>query len=309
MKHSAKILADSISTTGCRLTTFEVRFPRIVLAEFNTHRMFSRCSASSRAIPVEKMIARVEDDPYEPIHWGANQRGMQAEHEVGEATQDDARTVWLRARDTAVSASRELIRLGIHKQITNRLLEPFMWHTVIVTATDWDNFWHLRIHPNAHPEIRAVAELMQEAYTASTPEMAHAGHWHTPLLDDRDELTRWASKKYYTQDLVFPQVSAARCARISYLTHEGKRDPDADLELYERLVANGHMSPLEHVARHMHSSEIGMFTQAQYRMSLQREWTAVDGRKSYCGNFNGWIQLRKLIANEHDILAEQETAP
>lgn len=271
MAYQAKIIADSLSETGCRLTTMEVTFPRMVLAEFNTHRMFSRNSASSRAIPVEKQLAKVMEDPFIPVHFGVNQPGMQAPIELDDAERTLAKEEWLRARNSAVSHVRHLLSLEVHKQITNRILEPFMWHTVIVTATEWSNFFALRAHPDAQPEIRVIAEMMEDIYEKSSPLYLDRYDWHLPFIqeDERDgkfEFTRKARC-----------ISAARCARVSYLTHDGVRDHEADLALYERLVSGGHMSPLEHVA----ITEGDDFS----------EWT---------GNFRGWKQFRKLIPNEGD---------
>lgn len=260
MPHSAKILLDSISPDGDRLTTFEVVFPRIILSEFNTHRVLSRNSASSRAIPVEKMIERVERDPYIPTHWGKNQKGMQAEVEVDAKTAALAKEAWLHARDTAVEHTMALYELGIHKQITNRLLEPFMWHTAIVSATDWDNFFKLRCAGDAHPEIRKLALLMREVLAKAEPMELEPGSWHLPLVTDEERAS--------LDNEVLRKLSTGRCARVSYLNHEGKRDPEADIELHNRLSKSGHMSPFEHVA------------------------TPAEGRHR---NFNGWMQYREMV--------------
>lgn len=281
MAYSAKVIADSVSEVGCRLTTLEVTFPRMVLAEFNTHRMFSRNSASSRAIPVEKQLKRIMDDPFVPIHWGRNQPGMQADLELNGLEQISAKRTWLRARDAAVEQVHHLLELGVHKQIANRLLEPFMWHTVIVTATEWSNFFALRANPDAQPEIRRAAELMHEAMNASVPQLVKAGEWHLPLIQP-DELD-WARRNI--DEAI--KVSIGRCARVSYLTHEGTRDHAKDIELYERLVGSGHMSPLEHVA-----------TPNYFRDSDgNEEW---EGESPWSGNFYGWLQFRKTISYESD---------
>jgi thymidylate synthase ThyX len=302
MSFDAKVLADSQSLAGYRLTTLEATFPRFVLAEFNTHRVFSRNSASSRAIPIAKQLRRVLGDPYVPIEFGSNQPGMQAGPALTGEKRDAAEHEWLRARDDAVrrvlglvadpealstdddlldvlQRIEETIRdraqppewLNVHKQVANRLLEPFMWHTVIVTATEWDNFWNLRCHPDAQPEIRLVAEKMRAAMVASDPAELGWGEWHLPLVrpEDRDEAAS-------IEDLV--KVSVGRCARISYLTHAGMRDLDADIDLHDRLIASGHMSPLEHPARPL--------TAADLKAS---EWS---------GNFRGWRSYRKGIQNE-----------
>ena len=272
--YSAKIIADSVSRHGQRLTTMEVVFPRMVLAEFNTHRVFSRNSASSRAIPVEKQLRKIKEQPFVPEYWGANQSGMQAEAELIAEAKDAALDEWLAARDSAVAHVEKLLAIGLHKQLANRILEPFMWHTVIVTATEWSNYFALRANEMAQPEIRKVSELMQAAYEASTPKQLSDDEWHLPLIQEEE------------YDGVFEKsddarkISAARCARVSYLTHEGKRDLSADIILYDRLTSGGHMSPLEHVARPLTEDEL---SEGEFR-----------------GNFRGWMQLRKLVPNEDD---------
>jgi len=306
MAFEAKVLADSRSPAGHRLTTLEATFPRFVLAEFNTHRVFSRNSASSRAIPIAKQMRRVLEDPYVPIEFGSNQPGMQAGPALAGKKQEAAVHEWLSARDDAVrrvlglvadpgilSTETDLLDalgqveaairdraqpaewLNVHKQVANRLLEPFMWHTVIVTATEWDNFWNLRCHPDAQPEIRLVAERMRTATEVSDPAQLSPGEWHLPLIrpEDREEVAS-------TEDLI--KISAGRCARVSYLTHAGKRDPSADIELHDRLLTSGHMSPLEHPARPLSAAELE-----------DGEWS---------GNFRGWRPYRKEITGEENPL-------
>lgn len=268
MAYSAKILADHLAPSGKRIVTYEVTFPRIVLAEFNTHRMFSRNSASSRAIPVEKMLRRIEADPFVPTYWGKNQKGMQAEEAFSEYESEGLRHQWLRARDNAVFAATSLMGSGVHKQLVNRLLEPFMWQTVLVTATEYDNFFGLRCHRDAQPEIREVAAMMERLYDQHEPIDVEEGFWHLPLVEDRYDL----EAEGYTEDEI-RQVSVGRCARVSYLTHDGKRDPRADIELCRRLRASGHMSPFEHVAQAL-------------------------SEPTPSGNFMGWTQYRKSIPNE-----------
>ena len=183
---NATVVADSLAPDGSRLTTIEVTLHRFVLAELNTHRVFSRNSASSRAIPVHKQVERVVHDPAVPVEFGSNQRGMQAGDPLVGEGEARARHTWLAARDAAVEAAEALRELGVHKQVTNRLLEPFMWHTVIVSATWWDGFWEQRCSPLAQPEIRVAAEAMRAAYDASTPVEVGADGWHTPYLRPED---------------------------------------------------------------------------------------------------------------------------
>jgi thymidylate synthase ThyX len=279
MGYEAKILLDSISPDGARLTTMEVTLPRIVLAEFNTHRRFSRNSASSRAIPVAKMLARVIEDPFIPTYWGKNEKGMQASEELDETAKAEAIHQWLIARDNAVKSVRHLaVNLDVHKQTANRILEPWLWHTIIVTATEWENFFALRCNKHAQPEIQIPARMMRDLYRSSTPRQFEYTAWHMPLTTEQ-EINEWCDAQGDAYDAAaateyWKKVSAGRCARVSYLTHDGKRDPQADVELCERLMKSGHMSPLEHVAR-----------------------PAREGMKPY-GNFDGWVQFRKEIPTE-----------
>lgn len=274
MAYSARILRDSMSPDGVRLTTFEVSFPRIVLAEFNTHRVLSRNSASSRAIPVQKMLARVLDDPFLPVYWGKNQKGMQADQELSITEQEECNEIWLSARDSMVDHVNRLLEKGVHKQIANRLLEPFMYHTVIVTATEWDNYFALRCNKDAQPEIRKIAEMMLELYQKGCPSTLGFDEWHLPLVDDFYQLQEAG---FTPTEIV--KICIGRCTRVSYLTHDGTRDPKADIELCERLLVSGHMSPFEHAAK---------------PMQLRGAAPAF----VFSGNFRGWVQARKLIQDE-----------
>lgn len=263
--------------------------PRIVLAEFNTHRVFSRNSASSRAIPVEKMLQRVMEDPFIPVYWGKNQKGMQADQELTPLEQEYARTKWLEARDAAVTHTRVMLDLGIHKQITNRLIEPWLWQTIIVSSTEWDNFRGLRKHPDAQPEIRKAAVMMFDAMDASTPYTLDENEWHLPLTNDYKDLV---AAGFTTEEII--QISVGRCARVSYLTHDGIRDPHADIALAARLQASGHMSPFEHAARPMTSVE------AWGHVEDPDHFT--EPENPFLGNFRGWVQYRKTLINEDNFL-------
>lgn len=146
MPYNVEIVLDSASQ-GVRLTTFLVTFPRIILAEVNTHRMLSRSYESSRAVPIEKRITAAIDDPFVPKVFARNRRGMQAGEPLDPVAAGDALRCWLDARDAAVFQARLLAGLGVHKQLANRILEPFSWVTGVLTATQWDNFFALRCHP------------------------------------------------------------------------------------------------------------------------------------------------------------------
>lgn len=318
MAYSARILADSLpihrwpnrNEVGQRLTTIEVTFPRIVLAEFNTHRMFSRNSASSRAIPVKKMLDRVENDPFIPVYWGKNQSGMQAAEELSSEAKALALQQWLRARDNAVTTVKrlQLPDIDLHKQIANRLLEPFLWHTVICTATEWENFWGLRCNKDAQPEIRIAAEMMRVAYDASTPVKLLEEDWHMPLVSweeitteaakDELDLSRVTTSTYKKTMDFWKKISVGRCARVSYLTHDGKRDLQADIDLCDRLQKSGHMSPFEHVARPMTVLEC----EEKYGLKGKYVGDNIDPSKNFAGNFRGWVQFRKELPSEDNFL-------
>ena len=298
MAFAAKILADSVGPrSDARLVTFEITFPRPFLAELNTHKMLSKNSASSRAIPVEKMIQRVLDDPYIPQSWGKNQKGMQATEEVTAGDAALAEHEWLLARDTAILSAKSLMHLGIHKQFANRLLEPFMWHTCIITGTEWSNFFHLRNNPMAQPEMQTIAAMMQQLYKEHEPEKLDYGEWHLPLISPEDYdaafeqgIAQQAGNSVnLAQGMV--KISVGRCARVSYLTHDGKRDLKADIELHDSLLKNGHLSPFEHVA------------------TPNTGGLAMGGHVSWSGNLREWRQYRKTIPHEADILAPRTVTP
>lgn len=240
MPYQADVLLDSVSPAGHRLTTFVLRFPRFVLPEFNTHRMFSRNASSSRAIPTTKLIQQLREDPVEPVEWGRNQAGMQARDVLPPAEAATAAAVWHEARESALRHAERLRAIGVHKQIVNRVLEPWMWASVIVSATTYENFFTLRCHPDAQPEIKRLADLMREAYRASEPTPKAGGEWHLPFVREADDLALPLD--------VQKRVSVARAARVSYLNHAGTRDVEADLVLHQRLLEAGHWSPFEHAA-------------------------------------------------------------
>lgn len=318
MSYECTILADSISKHGHRLTTFQVTFPRYILAEWNTHRVFSRSSASSRAIPVEKQLKRIEEDPFIPFYWGKNQKGMQADEELPAPDQRKAEAAWhLDAAAAAMRIAQYLLKLGVHKQVTNRLLEPFMWHTVVNTATEHDNFFGLRRHRDASPEFKRIADLMGEAYAASTPLYLNDGEWHLPFvrgheiqlasgLEGPREIGWMVEGQFVPTKEIdwerWAQISVGRCARVSYLTHDGQRDLEADVKLaMERLLPSGHMAPLEHAARPMTDHELDLFRQRQYVWdAASKQWTWPGKWTHYLGNVQGFVQYRKLIPNEHD---------
>lgn len=295
MTITTKVICDSQPKTGTRITTLELEYPRFIHSEFMTHRMFSRNASSSRAIPIMKMIHAVIDNPAMPIHWGKNQAGMQAREQLEDRYQLQAQLLWKAARDSAVEHAKTMLALGAHKQIVNRILEPFTHIRVIVTATNFANFFALRDHEDAQPEIRELAVAMKKAIEESTPQLLGIGEWHLPYLDAEDftniyehlkenSITRHDPAQHQIW-MMACAISAARCARVSYLTHDGERPTiEKDMELYHHLVhANPpHMSPCEHQASPDKLSP-GL-----------ADWARADQH----GNFTGWIQFRHLIKGE-----------
>jgi thymidylate synthase ThyX len=206
-----------------------------------THRVFSRNASSSRAIPISTQIDKVERHPMYPVEWGQNKPGMQAGEPLTRADQTEAEDVWGLALMDAIKHARRLKEIGVHKQIVNRLLEPFSSITAIVTATDWDNFFQLRISPLAQPEIRTLAEMMKAAMDASTPISRGLNEWHLPFVTEEERMS--------VDYMSLVQYSAARCARVSYLNHDGmKPTPEKDIALAVRLAEDRHASVFEHQA-------------------------------------------------------------
>lgn len=277
---NAKIIADSKNAHGNRITTMIVTFPRIILAEFNTHRMFSRNSASSRAIPFERMLKSVDENPFVPIRWMRDHRGMQGDSYFTDKDMigqfraiDICESKWLQAREYATTQAVMLNRIGVTKQFINRLLEPFMWHTVIVTATEWENFFALRVNANAEIHMQHIAQMMLDEYNKSEPRLLKSDEWHIPMIEIDEQNT--------IDDATLIKIATARCARVSYTIvndEQKQKSHDDDIALHDKLLSSGHMSPFEHCAQPINEIE------------RKNEW---------CGNFCGFTQYRKTIENEN----------
>lgn len=277
---TAKVIKDSIANNS-RLTTMELTYPRFIHSEFMTHRQFSRNASSSRAIPVEKQIHQVFNTPATPIHWGKNQPGMQARKEIDFPTL--AQDIWKYASELAVDRAYELKDLDVHKQIVNRLLEPFQYIKVIVTATEYDNFFKLRCHEDAQPEMYELARCMKEAMDSSTPDVLEPGEWHLPYILNED--------CYKTTTDNFIKLSVARCARVSYLNHDNSNpNIEKDIALADKLLEAGHMSPFEHQATPMD------FAKDTYELAWEKGVTHKDRKDNFwSGNFRGFLQYRQLL--------------
>jgi hypothetical protein len=267
---SAKIIKDSISKAGKRITTWELEYPRMVHSEFMTHRMFSRNAASSRAIPLKTMLALVWNNPATPVHWGKNQSGMQAKQELTGISLILTKWLWNLSGKVACCFAWVMGQCGAHKQIVNRIVEPWAHIKVVMTSTEMDNFFSLRNHPDAQPEIHELARKMWNLYSSTEPQVLEDGEWHLPYIDGytikdipekENELTLGDAIK----------LSASLCAQVSY--RKADESIEKALTIYNRLVNSKpvHASPFEHQAR-----------------ALADPTTA-------SGNFYGWLQHRQLI--------------
>lgn len=238
----AKIIADSIGKNGVRFTTLQVKFHRFILPEVNTHRVFSRNYSSSRAIPTHKILEQIKNDPAMPVFWGRNQAGMQAKEELQGADRKTVISGWKIAAEEASFLAAQMSNLGVHKQIVNRIIEPFTWSNGIISATDWDNFFEQRIHPDAQPEIQALAIAMKDAMDISEPKYLEEGEWHLPYIRNNE---------LHLDIELLKKISAARCCRVSYNKHDGSNPSvEEDLVLFDKLAGSVpmHCSPLEHQA-------------------------------------------------------------
>ncbi len=264
-----KIIADSITDGGSRLTSWIWEYPRKIHAEIMTHRALSRNLSSSRAIPAKKLREAVLSNPVIPVHWGKNQAGMQATIEVDDT--EAAKNWWLEGRDLMAAHHAKGEALGLHKQIVNRVIEPWMQAVALVSSTDHANLFYLRKHKDAEPNFQAIATLAWELYHNHMPTYRAPGSWHATFIKPNEAFKD-------TNEML--QVSVGRSARVSYMTHEGTRDKSEDIGLHDRLAKTAtlgadpmHASPFEHQA------------------------LAIGGRVRH-GNFEGWKQYRKLFAKE-----------
>jgi len=308
MTITAQIIADSISPEGIRLTTLQLRYPRFIHAEFMTHRDFGRNASSSRAIPVKRMIEDLRRDPAMPVFWGSNQPGMQAGTELTGISLDSTKAQWLMGMEVAIHHAEMLMNYGLHKQIANRILEPWAHINVVVTTTNWENFFTLRRHSDAQPEIKVLADTIWLAMNQSTPKNLQPGEWHLPYVGENDfssarhvlktgRITRDEPMYDELVDKILKKVSVARCARVSYLTHDGRATTvEEDLALFERLMGAQplHASPAEHQAT-PDTPEWERDPHSGSRIELTGGWD----HPELHGNLTGWIQYRKTFPNEY----------
>lgn len=322
----ATILTDSIERIGNnRITTWQLTYPRFIHSEIMTHRILSKNSASSRAIPFNKMVEQVENDPFIPIKWMKEHKGMQGTEFFSDEEVQYAEFIeeWLNARDNAVQSAKELSKgitysdgidsgdkpskettIGLTKQICNRLLEPFLWHTIICTGTEWENFFALRAHPMAEIHLQDLAYKMLEAYNASTPKQLKAGEWHIPFGDNID-FAKIHPLNYAVKDSITElKIATAKCAQVSYMKF-GSDDYEDLIDLHDSLLIRPyegkrgireindpiHASPAEHIAQAMNEEE--------YRYDSYYKANGGKHEDGWCHNLRGFKSYRSMLPNEN----------
>lgn len=276
--YRAVVIADSLGPSGCRITTLEVTYPLAVHWDFLRHQIFSMYEqshsvASNRAIPTNTYLRRIIENPAEPLWWGKNQPGMVARAEMTGWRLAVGKRVFAVGRWVAVIVGLILARLGFHKEIANWSAMPHAWVTQIVTATDWENFDALRIHPSARAEMCKIATMMRDARNASKPQELGEGGWHLPYVRPSEIIKAHMENESNEADVLLRNVSAARCARVSILKHGNANDIEIELDKARKLAADGHCSPFDHPAMALATSE-------------------------RIGNLRGFKSARKFIPNE-----------
>ena len=292
---TAKVVADSISESGQRITTLEVEYHRFIHCEVMTHRSLSKNSSSSRAIPINKMLEQIESNMAVPVYWGKNKAGMQAVEEVDDLSKSNAEIMWKgcfwKAKDTVSWLTDD----GLHKQVTNRLTEPFQMMKVVITGTDWDNFFNLRIHKDSQPEICMLAYKIYKAMEESKPNLLLSGQWHLPYVQNARKFGYIADQTILTLEEAI-KYSSACCASVSYRTEDmtlEKADKIFDMLVKAEVI---HASPFEHLATPVVFKEtIDMCNVFEYLDNISGV-THINKQGDICsGNLTGWISYRQQL--------------
>lgn len=295
--YAATILADS-EASGSRITSMELTFPRFLLPEANTHKGLMKNSASSRAIPVATRIKQVTESPFMPEEFGRNQKGMSSSESLSEEEQKAAEDAWLWLSRCAIEAATKLDALKVHKQHANRVLELWSWHTVVLTGTErrWQNFFALRAHKDAQPEMQIIAWMAKKAYEFSRPVPLSVGEWHLPYIkpEDHTELIKtYPGHDKPTLWEMAAQISVVRCASTSYSRQYATRTFDEVFARHTDLRKHAHYSPFEHQAKVASAEETLKY--GWFKWNPQTLAFVAD----YIGPFAvPWLQYRKTLPNE-----------
>ncbi len=275
-----------------------------------THAMLNKNAASSRAIPIEKMISDVRHNPVVPARWGRNQKGMQSDNWLNTEESERATNRWLYILEGVIKGVEGLDEEDhVHKQWANRPLEAWMHMTTLITGTEWPNFFNLRAHPDAHPDLQQLAYRALHCYDKHVPNPLGWGEWHVPFGDRMpDGLS--------AEDQI--KVATARAARLSYMTFENEINVAKDLELHDRLLASKHLSPFGHPAKAESSKpaewgELVEFANNDDLATREREYlqdliSRLDKNvKRDQGNLRGWTPYRKQFAGENQTVLDIPT--
>lgn len=296
---SARIIADSINGSGDRMVTMELEYPRFIHSEVMTHRMLSKNAASSRAIPVKAMHENITKNTARPIYYGKNQSGMVAGEQLDDIGVESTKRLWDSARDTSISYARVMSDIGNHKQVANRIVEPFMMMKTVMSGTEWSNLLWLRNHPDAQPEFQELAKCIAEVLHHSEPTKLKPGQWHLPYVDTRIEngLQTYWSNGFEIDLIMARQISASCCAQVSYRKNDDSIEKAMkvfDMLNLGRTDVPVHASPVEHQACAMWFDEP---TLDSIRWPIGYTHIDRDG-KYWSGNLKGFVQYRKMIPNE-----------
>lgn len=310
-----KIVADSICAwSRKRIATFEIEYPRFILAEVNTHKMLSKNSSSSRAIPISSVIEMIKESPAMPIHWGKNQSGMQSDGEISREDIEAVRNLWRNAAEAACDYAEALQLYSLHKEVVNRILEPFQIMKTVITGTEWANMFYLRNHPDAQPEFQMLAAMMEKALEDSTPVILEYDEWHMPYYGEGF----WKASDYAVNrrtghglEVVDRKhgghtlrealmISSSCSAQVSF------RKSDDTLEKAERVFGMlnigskedpAHGSPTEHQGTPIKSSMTHLNNLGSPE-TWQKGVTAYHKELGFMsGNLAGWIQYRQTLPN------------
>lgn len=294
---TSNIIADSVNPDGQRITTFILDYPRFIHSELMTHRVFTRNAGSSRAIPTKKQIERIMAMPACPVTWGLNQRGMQAAETADAETTRQAMETWYTSSILAVSQSKILAHLGLHKQIVNRVLEPYINIKVLVTATDWLNFFKLRAHPQAQPEFQVLAYRMLGDYLRGNPQEIDWGGWHLPFGDRMPG-------DVSIQDRI--RIAVARAARVSYETFDGEINVEKDFALHDDLMTDAHWSPFEHPAKASRGRHANFHGWASYRTMVDMPERQTGSLQEIYDSMPDWVS-DFISGDQLNIIQSQRT--
>lgn len=287
---TAKLVADSITEYQVRIRSFECVYPAFFHQDVMTHRRFGRSALSTRALPSREMRRRIRQDMATPTYWGLNQPGMQAENELRGWQRRIAQWAWAMSGHSALLFANIMSQVNSAKQNANMPLWPFMHFKTLITTTDMANFYALRNHAAARPELQTLAKAMYSAEKESTPRPLAYGQWHLPYILPEE----WAA---HSIDRLLV-ISTSRCARLSYDRHTGGRASfEEEQVLFGKLLGSQplHASPAEHQATpDRRTTNVVRFNDDGNVVNLYRDW---DNPQLH-GNLVGAIQHRKLLEGE-----------